>query len=175
MEKQKNRKTERDGLRRCERWQQASVPTAGPCPASMECTAGVIISGGVSSSPYYHLTPPLTIHLPSSSHTSSDVNYVSTHICHTNSYCYADMHSRTDTQVAPTSIIIEQLKQDNTWSYQHVTYWFYRHNIQWWEGFQLFNFIELILNKPFDRLKWGFLLKAYFLFILLSKYVLGIR
>lgn len=125
------------------------------------------------------LPPPLTIHLPSSSHTSSDVNYVSTHICHTNSYCYAEMHSRTDTQVAPTSIIIEQLKQDNTWSYQHVTYWFYRHNIQRWEGFQLFNFIELILNKPFDRLKWGFLLKAYsFLihtFILLSKYVLIIR
>jgi len=106
------RKTERDGLRRCEWWQQASVPTAGPCPASMKCTAGVIISGGVSSTPYYHLTPPLTIHLPSSSHTSSDVNYVSTHICHTNSYCYADMHSRTDTQVAPTSIIIERLKQD---------------------------------------------------------------
>lgn len=47
-----------------ERWQRASVPAAGPCPASIKCTAGVIISGGVSSSPYYHLTPPPINHPP---------------------------------------------------------------------------------------------------------------
>lgn len=107
---------------------------------------------GVSSSPYYHLTPPpLTIHLPSSTYTSSDVNYVSTHICHTNSYCYADTHSRTDTQVAPTSIITDQLKQDNTWSYQHVTYCFYRpaHTIKWWEGFTPNLSYSTLLNSNF--------------------------